>query len=116
MENIIDDYIEEITNKDGFKRLIELKKIIDLKYEKEIIAFKTAESKYLEASQYGKYYPGLEKLRLDFSNKKKDLYSKLEVKEYLELERSINENINGDINELKDMLLDPKYNKQKCIK
>ena len=116
MENIIDDYIDEITSKDDFKKLIDLKKIIDSKYEKEIIAFKTSESKYLEASKYGKYYPNLEELRLDFSNKKKDLYSKKEVKEYLELERKINGSINDDINELKDIILDPKYSKQKCIK
>ena len=116
MEDIIDDYVSDITNNDNFKKLIELKKIIDDKNKKEIIAFKTAESKYLEASNYGKYYPNLEGLRKDFSAKKKDLYSKEEVKQYLELERSINESINADINELKEIILDPKYSKQKCIK
>ena len=116
MENIVDDYVNEITDNDDFKKLIELKRIIDSKYKNEIISFKTAESKYLEASNYGKYYPNLEGLRKDFSNKKKDLYSKEEVKQYLELERSINESINADINELKEIILDPKYSKQKCIK
>ena len=116
MEEIIDDYVKEITNKDNFKRLLELKKIIDSKYADLIIAFKTAESRYLEASNYGNYYPNLENIRKDFSNKKKELYSKLEVKEYLELERSINDSINNDINELKDIVLNPKYNKQKCMK
>ena len=116
MENIVDDYVNEITNSDDFKKLIELKRMIDSKYKSEIISFKTAESKYLEASQYGKYYPNLEELRRDFSNKKMELYSKEEVKTYLELERKINESINFDINGLKDMILDPKYNKQKCMK
>ena len=116
MEDIIDDYVSDITNNDNFKKLIELKKIIDDKYKKEIIAFKTAESKYLEASNYGKYYPNLEELRRDFSNKKKELYSKEEVREYFDLERKINESINNDINELKEIVLDNKYNNKKCIK
>ena len=116
MENIVDDYVNEITDNDDFKKLIELKKIIDSKYKNDIIALKTAESKYLEASNYGKYYPNLEELRRDFSNKKKELYSKEEVREYFDLERKINELINNDINELKGIVLDNKYNNKKCIK
>ena len=65
---------------------------------------------------YGKYYPNLEELRRDFSNKKKELYSKEEVREYFDLERKINESINNDINELKEIVLDNKYNNKKCIK
>ena len=116
MKYIVDDYVNEITDNDDFKKLIELKKIIDSKYKNEIISFKTAESKYLEASNYGKYYPNLEELRRDFSNKKKELYSKEEVREYFDLERKINESINNDINELKEIVLDNKYNNKKCIK
>jgi hypothetical protein len=116
MENIVDDYVNEITDNDDFKKLIELKRIIDSKYKNEIISFKTAESKYLEASNYGKYYPNLEELRRDFSNKKKELYSKEEVREYFDLERKINDSINNDINELKEIVLDNKYNNKKCIK
>ena len=116
MENIVDDYVNDIITKEEFKRLLELKKLIDIKYRNEIISFKTLESKYLDASKYGAYYPNLEDLRREFSAKKKELYSKVEVKEYLELERFINESINNDINELKEVVLAPKYNKNKCIK
>ncbi len=116
MENIVDDYVKDITTKDEFKRLLELKRIIDAKYKNEIISFKTLESKYLEASKYGAYYPNLENLRREFSLKKKELYSKEEVKKYFELERLINESINDDIKKLKEIVLDPKYNKNTCIK
>ena len=61
-------------------------------------------------------YPNLEELRRDFSNKKKELYSKKEVREYFDLERKINDSINNDINELKEIVLDNKYNNKKCMK
>ena len=55
-------------------------------------------------------------MRREFSLKKKELYSKEEVKKYFELERLINESINDDIKKLKEIVLDPKYNKNTCIK
>lgn len=101
MESLIDNYIDLISDTNEFKRLLELKKIIDTKYPKEIIAFKTAESKYNEALDYGKYYPGIDNLRRSLSEKKTILYNKEEVKEYLELERKLDKMLNDDLNELK---------------
>lgn len=114
MQELAYEYIEEYSNTKEFKRLLELKKLIDKKYEKEIIAFKTSESKYLDAKKYGGYYPNLEDLQKDFSNKKSALYSKIEVKEYLELERKINTELNDLINELKNQVLDPTLNNKNC--
>ena len=104
MQDLIDNYIKIICNSNEFKRLVELKKIIDNKYSKEIIAFKTTEAKYLEAKEYGKYYIGLDNLSKNLSEKKAILYSKDEVREYLSLERKIDKILNDDINELKESI------------
>ena len=114
MEQLAFDYVNELADNEEFKRLLELKKIIDDKYSKEIVAFKTAESNYLEAKKYGEYYPNLKEFQNTFSEKKKELYSKEEVKEYLRLEREINESINNDIKDLKELVLDPIYDKKNC--
>ena len=42
-----------------------------------------------------------EKARLEFQEKKKELYSLPEVSEYFKLERKINEMIEKDLNEIK---------------
>lgn len=94
MDNIIyddlDNLINDITSSEAFLRLKELKKIIDSKYKKEILAFKNAESLYNDALPNKMYYKDFDKLSLDLSNKKAILYDKPEVKEYKLLEGNLN--------------------------
>ena len=93
-------YFDELKNTKEFKRLLELKKIIDEKYIKEIISFKTKESLYLE-SKDNKYYPDKDKIKLDYMNAKTNLYNKEEVREYLLLQEKLNDILDNDFKEIK---------------
>lgn len=97
-------YVDIIINTDEFKRLKELKKIIDQKYAKEIVVFKRCEANYLEASQHKEYYPNFNEIVKKLSEAKSVLYNKEEVKEYLLLERTIQEMLTNDFNELKQSI------------
>lgn len=97
--NLEQIYINELLKEEDFKRLLELKKIIDKKYALKIIAFKNKEALYLEAKD--NKYIDERKARLEFQEKKKELYSLPEVVEYFSLERKINEMIEKDLNEIK---------------
>lgn len=97
--NIEQIYLNELLKEEDFKRLLDLKKIIDRKYSSKIISFKNKEALYLEAKE--NKYMDEEKARLEFQEKKKELYSLPEVSEYFKLERKINEMIEKDLNEIK---------------
>ncbi len=104
MEDILelaDQYANKIIESSEFKRLLELKKQIQEKCSQKVIAFKTAEAKYIEAKQYGNYHPDLKKYQLNFMETKKILYSDPLVSQYKELEQKIQNKLNIDINELK---------------
>ena len=98
MEKLIDSYLEELYNKPEFIRIIELKKLIDEKYKKEIISLKTKESLYLDSLRYSN---NDNKLKEDYNNAKIKLYSMPEVKEYLKCELIINECLDNDLNDIK---------------
>ena len=100
MEELVNEYLNELFEKEEFKRLIELKKIIDTNYKKEIISFKTNESIYNEALEHN-YGNNIEELRKNYINSKANLYSKKEVKEYFELERKLNEYLEKDFDDIK---------------
>ena len=99
LDDLISEYVNEIKNDPLFIELLELKKIINDKYQKLIISFKTNESLYNDAKE-GNY------LTKDITNKlinsKKELYNKEEVKRYFELERLFDEKLNSDFNEIKE--------------
>jgi cell fate (sporulation/competence/biofilm development) regulator YlbF (YheA/YmcA/DUF963 family) len=99
-----DKYVEIIANTEEFKRLKELKKIIDDKYTKEIVNFKRCEANYLEAKEHKEYYSNFEEITRKLSEAKSILYNKEEVKEYLLLERTIQEMLTNDFNELKQSI------------
>lgn len=101
---LVDEYLNELYESLEFKRLLELKNLIDDKYKLEILNFKTAEDKYNEALKYPSYYPNIEELRNSFSKAKANLYSKDEVKEYLKLESFINKKLELDINNIKESI------------
>lgn len=100
MYDKLDEFINEFINNEEFKRLKELKKIIDLELKDEIKDFNIASYKLEEASKYGKYHPDLERLRKDLSLKKEALYSNPLVKEYLKLERLIQNELDSFTNEM----------------
>ncbi len=107
MEKIIEEanlYADKLINSDKFKRLIELNDLIKKNLSGKIMAFKTAEAKYLEAKAYGKYHPNLEEYKQLFIKTKTSLYSHPYVKEYKELEMEIQDSINKDINDLKSAI------------
>ncbi|MDE7263436.1 MAG: YlbF family regulator [Anaeroplasmataceae bacterium] len=104
MEHILDlseQYANSIIQGPDFQRLLELKSQIQQVLVKKIIAFKTAEAKYLEAKDYGKYHPNLEEYQKKFMETKTALYSDPLVKEYKKLEMKIQDKLNQDINVLK---------------
>ena len=84
----------------AIKYFEELKELIDQKYVKEIISFKTKESLYLE-SKDNKYYPDKDKIKLDYMNAKSNLYNKEEVREYLDLQSKLNDILDNDFKEIK---------------
>lgn len=114
MENLVNDYINNLSDKPEFKRLIELKKYIDSNYARLIVKLKNKEAKYLEAKEYPNQYD-LIKCQKEFSEAKSELYSKEEVKEYFKLERKLNELLNDDINDLKESISN-KFMKDEILK
>ena len=112
MDDLIDKYIEEVISSNEYKRLLELKNIIDDKYKIEILNFKTDEDKYQEALKYPKYYD-IELLQKNLSNSKSILYNKEEVKEYIELENKIQKKLDDDFNKIKGSISN-KFSLKKC--
>lgn len=96
----LDNLIDEIVSREEFQRLIELKRIIDEKYDSLIKVYKELSYKYEEALKYSNYYLGFEDLKSQLSNAKEQLYIKLEVKEYLALERQIQNELDEISNEI----------------
>lgn len=95
-------YIEELKETNEFKRLLELKKIIDDKYKLLIVSLRTKESYYLESLD--KEYLDKNKCLIEYKEAKAKLYSKEEVKEYLSLEKKISNMISSDFNEIKESI------------
>jgi hypothetical protein len=112
MENL---YLSKIIETPEFKRLLELKDIINDSYKKEIMLFKTKESLYLEASERKEYYSNYDQIKKSFIDAKANLYSKEEVLEYFRLERELQDMINNDINELKESISN-KFTLDKILK
>ncbi|MDE5547122.1 MAG: hypothetical protein K2I88_06630 [Anaeroplasmataceae bacterium] len=99
--DLAEDYADKVINSPDFQRLLEVKEEIKRTLSGKIMAFKTAEAKYLEAKEYEKYHPDLEEYKKRFLETKTKLFSESLVKEYKELETKIQEKLNQDINDLK---------------
>ena len=98
INDLIDDYVNEIKDSVEFRELIRLKNIIDSKYKDLIIKFKTCESLYLEAKERN-YLD--DSIKNNFIEAKRNLYSQDEVRKYFDLENKLNEKLNNDFNEIK---------------
>ena len=103
MEDLIREYAKEIMEMEEFKRLLELKDIINKKYSLLIVSFKTKEANYNEAKERPEIFD-LRTAQKEFQDAKIKLYSKDEVKEYFKLERLINERLESDMNCLKESI------------
>ena len=99
--DLADDYANDVINSPDFQRLLEVKEEIKKTLSGKIMAFKTAEARYLEAKEYGKYHPNLEEYKNKFIETKTKLFNESLVKEYKELESKIQNKLNHDINDLK---------------
>lgn len=100
MEKLALEYTNKIEETKEFKRLIELKNIINQKYGLLIISLKTKEVNLIEAKERPNIYD-VKKCQMEFQDAKIKLYSKEEVKEYFILEEKINHMLEEDMNELK---------------
>lgn len=98
---LADQYADEFMAGSDFGRLLELKKWIKEHLASQIVCFKTAEAKYLEAKQYGRYHPNLEEYQRAFVLAKAKLYQEEAVSEYLKLEAKLQRKLDEDLNELK---------------
>lgn len=98
---LTEDYAQEIIDSEDFQRLLEVKELIKKTLSQKIIAFKTAEAKYVEAKNYGNYHPDLKKYQEEFIAAKTSLYSESLVKEYKELETKVQQRLDCDLNDLK---------------
>lgn len=114
MEDLAIEYVNNLSSTNEFKRLIELKKIIDSKYSSLIVRLKNMEARYIEARQYPSQYDVIS-IQKEFSEAKSELYSKEEVKEYFKLERQLDEFLTNDLNDLKDSISN-KFNKDEIMK
>lgn len=99
--DLADKYADSIIHSVDFQNLLSLNKEIKLQLKNKIIAFKTAESKYLDAKQYGNYHPNFAEYQERFSKTKKALYEEPLVKKYKKLEFEIQKKLDNDINDLK---------------
>jgi cell fate (sporulation/competence/biofilm development) regulator YlbF (YheA/YmcA/DUF963 family) len=85
------ELIDEIKEISEYKRLIELKAIIqnDEETSSLVLAFKKLNDQYLEVSKYGKHHPDLKKVKQLFSLKKEELYNHPLIREYKQCEKKI---------------------------
>lgn len=96
------DLVDEIRSEKSYKRLIELRNLIDRDVElQELIEeFNKIKIKYEEVAKYGKYHPDLKKVQLELSKVKETLYSNDIIKEYKKLEKDMQkilDNISSEI-------------------
>ncbi|MGL4948821.1 MAG: YlbF family regulator, partial [Anaeroplasmataceae bacterium] len=89
----LDDLIESIKSSNEYKEFIFIKDKINKEYSNIIKEFNDLKLKYEEVSKYSKYHPDLKNVQILFSNKKKELYSIIDIKEYFRLERILNNNL-----------------------
>ena len=114
MQELIDEYINEIKNSDDFKKLIELKKLIDSKYQSLIMSFNVKRDNYFEAEKNKNYYQDFDLIKKEYIDIKTQLFSKEEVKEYINLENKINNRLDEDFNMVKESI-SSKFGKSKRI-
>lgn len=93
--------LDEIKEKHQITKLRTLKLKIDKKYEKEIEDFNQSKNRYEEImEQGGMYHKSYSNRAKALSLSKEILYSKEEVKEYMQIEKDIQKDINDLLNRI----------------
>ena len=107
------EYFNELKSSNEYKRLIELKNIIDNKYTKLIIAFKTLESKYNDILKYNDE-KSINETKKRLIEAKANLYSKEEIKEYFNIKNELDKKLKKDFEEIKESISIDLTKKNKC--
>ena len=96
------ELVDEIKGSNTYKRLLELKKIMDNDnlVQDLVITFQKLNIKYEEVVKYGKYHPDLKTVQSSFSKAKEKLYTNELVKEYKQLEAELQNDLNQISREL----------------
>lgn len=97
---LAEQYAQSIIIEKDFQRLLFLKKEIANQLTSLVVAFKTAESNYLDSKRYEQFLKD-NSLQEAFVQAKAALYGHPLVKEYKALERSIQAKLDEDLNALK---------------
>lgn len=88
------DYVEDIKKTNEYKKLVWLNENLDNLYHDEIKIFKAKQKEYNDVLEIGIYHPDFKRVTAEFSKIKQTLYEKENVKEYLELDRKIELEVN----------------------
>ena len=85
------DLVDEIKDKKEYKRLLQLKDIIenDELIIKLISNFNKAKTKYMEAAKYGRHHPDIKEVQTSLARCKEELFTNEIVSEYKKLEKEI---------------------------
>lgn len=94
--DLVYDLVDDIKSKQEYKRYIELHQKMEEDQEiKELIkVFNKIKVKYEEVSKYGKYHPDLKQVQQELSVTKAKVYEHPVIKEYKELEKDIQKELN----------------------
>ena len=89
--NRVYDLVDEIKSKEEYKRLLELKKILDNDplIKNLLDEFNKCKIKFEEVSKYGKYHPDLKKVQLELAEIKAEVFTNEIISEYKLLEKRI---------------------------
>ena len=96
----LDNLIKDIVNQNEFKRIKELRGIIEEKYFNLISKFNIAKDKYEQALPMKQYINNFDQICTELSNAKNELYSKNEVIELHRLEKIIEKELIHISNEI----------------
>lgn len=90
------EVLNEIKHDQIYSKIKKLNRMINQKYQEEIMKFNQAKNMYQEVlNQGGTYHPDYKKVIKAMSEAKHELYSKEEVKSYLELEKKFELDLNS---------------------
>jgi len=90
------ELVDEIKSKEAYKRLLELRKVVDNDSEISVLIeqFQHWNTTYDELKKYGKYHPDLKRVQQSFTTAKIALYEHPIVAEYKRLENELQQELN----------------------
>lgn len=85
------DLVDEIKDTEEYKRLLELKTLIetDPALQELVLQYQKTSEKYEDVKKYGTHHPDLKRVQATFSKQKQILYTHPVVREYKSLEKQI---------------------------